>query len=414
MPFAAHFDLTAPPGTLHRFDNHSASGSLGLPRRLHRRAAPQTPPKFSEVAILMTGPLRTHRSVLHSIREHLIERLGGDLFACLTTRSDEKPSRKLARQEQLQLLADLGGARGIVLSRDWAMEEIIQLFKTSLAHPSDYQAYVSVPGQWRSPLHAEVGHALFVYYEQSLVLRLLRRFEQQNSWTYRWVVYTRSDLTWLAPHPPWESLEANAVLAPWGEDYGGLNDRHAVMQRPVADSYFGRWEALVSGQALRYLHDPQHWVRVHWYPKHVSQERFLWLHLLDHGIHVRRFAAVAAVAACRRGPQCQKGWWRTSSEETGSLAEDAPATHPHTAFKYFQEYRLALNARQRLEVGWRWRVRHGHVELCGQRACFPSRLHLWDPENRMRIWPPNHSSYLDVFAEHRWLGQSAPEAPAML
>ncbi|CAE8617079.1 unnamed protein product [Polarella glacialis] len=156
---------------------------------------------------------------------------------------------------------------------------------------------------------------MYQYFEQSVGLRLLQAFERRNQHRYRWVVYTRSDLWWKAPHPPLKLFDARGgrdqpgIFVPWGEDYHGLNDRFALMRRSEAEVYFGRWEALVTGQARRYLIYPDNFLRVKWYPPDMSQERFLWLHLMDHGRMVRRFASCAEVALCAPGPMCKRNWW---------------------------------------------------------------------------------------------------------
>ena len=65
------------------------------------------------------------------------------------------------------------------------------------------------------------------------------------------IIHTRLDLQWLRPHPPIRLLSAAHAWVPTGEDYyGGLNDRHAVLNRSAAEAYFGRWDALVDGSVM--------------------------------------------------------------------------------------------------------------------------------------------------------------------
>ena len=49
------------------------------------------------------------------------------------------------------------------------------------------------------------------------------------------VVFSRLEFWWLRPHPPLRLLHPSVVWLPSGEDYyGGVNDRHAVLNRSAA------------------------------------------------------------------------------------------------------------------------------------------------------------------------------------
>jgi len=170
--------------------------------------------------------------------------------------------------------------------------EIVRIFREALSNPSDFQAYQNVPGYWGAPMAAESGGSLWVYYEQSILLRIMEAAEHQRAKPYLRVVYTRSDYSWLSTHPPLSLMqfEPTTVYIPWGADNYGMNDRHAVMGREAADIYFRRWEALATGQARRYLLHESTWANQSWHYANVNPERFLWLHLLDRGITVRRFS----------------------------------------------------------------------------------------------------------------------------
>ena len=40
---------------------------------------------------------------------------------------------------------------------------------------------------------------------------------------------------------------------PFGEDYLGLNDRHALLEREVAEVYLGRYQMILDGRVMRAL-----------------------------------------------------------------------------------------------------------------------------------------------------------------
>ena len=68
---------------------------------------------------------------------------------------------------------------------------------------------------------------------------------------YRRIVFSRLEFRWLAPHPPLALLEPQVLWVPSGQNVNGVNDRHAVMHRDHAPTYFGRWQFLLSDQARR-------------------------------------------------------------------------------------------------------------------------------------------------------------------
>ena len=77
------------------------------------------------------------------------------------------------------------------------------------------------------------------------VLERLQAFEERHGSQYDAVVWTRFEMHWLAPHPPLSALPIQSCLwTPIGEDYAGLNDRHAIFRRDLAPIYLGRWDAL--------------------------------------------------------------------------------------------------------------------------------------------------------------------------
>ena len=72
---------------------------------------------------------------------------------------------------------------------------------------------------------------------------------------YEIAAFSRLDYQWVAPHLPLWMLETwfheIQLFIPFGDDFGGLYDRHAVMTRDCADSYFGGWRYLTAGGIYR-------------------------------------------------------------------------------------------------------------------------------------------------------------------
>ena len=77
---------------------------------------------------------------------------------------------------------------------------------------------------------------------------------------------------------------------------GGLNDRHAVLNRTQAEAYFGRWDALLDGRVMQI--EPQLRRRRVDRGMEMSNEHLLAATLRHHGVPVRRFPAVAHLKCC--------------------------------------------------------------------------------------------------------------------
>jgi len=87
-------------------------------------------------------------------------------------------------------------------------------------------------------------------------LEMIGAQELVRGMRYALLVQSRADFVWGQPHPPPSYFLGSdpAVWVPEGEDWGGINDRHAVIERSLADAYFGSgWEDLRSGAAARQL-----------------------------------------------------------------------------------------------------------------------------------------------------------------
>ena len=71
---------------------------------------------------------------------------------------------------------------------------------------------------------------------------------------YDYIVHSRLEFVWLRPHPPLRvlrNLAPRCVWVPGDDDYGGLNDRHAVVPRALADVYFSRYDRVIDGRLLQ-------------------------------------------------------------------------------------------------------------------------------------------------------------------
>ena len=89
-------------------------------------------------------------------------------------------------------------------------------------------------------------------HDYSRAYQLLERHEKtdRKGQLYRRVVFSRLEFEWLGSHPPLSLLPSGIggsnIWLPSGGVAGGFNDRHALMDRAAAPTYFKRWELLLS------------------------------------------------------------------------------------------------------------------------------------------------------------------------
>merc|ERR1711988_1812283 len=91
---------------------------------------------------------------------------------------------------------------------------------------------------------------------KSLCLDAVEDLELASLTKFAWVVYVRVDMDLLGHHPPLAPMALRGgIWIPEGQDFGGLNDRWAVVHRHHLHTYFKRWEAFLDGSALSYFND---------------------------------------------------------------------------------------------------------------------------------------------------------------
>jgi len=167
---------------------------------------------------------------------------------------------------------------------------------------------------------------------KSQCLDAIEAVERARGCAFRWLVYLRNDFDFFAAHPPLAAFgSVGGVWVPSGEDYSGINDRWAVVQRSFAGAYFRRWEAFVDGSII---------------PAFTSQNeivpaRVLLLNLELHGVwplHVHRFLPTAALRCVAGSTYC----------------------HVDRRWRNILEWTDARNVATRLQRdGWRWNLTTG-------------------------------------------------------
>ena len=106
-------------------------------------------------------------------------------------------------------------------------------------------------------------------------------------------------------------LDPGCVWTPLGEDYAGLNDRHALVSRDAAPIYLGRWDALMDGRIFDIL--PCLRSRT---VCAQSSERLLSVMIAHHNLTSCRFPPVAFLQCC--GSEAKGSCYKSSYLKSSS------------------------------------------------------------------------------------------------
>ncbi|CAE7776355.1 unnamed protein product [Symbiodinium necroappetens] len=266
------------------------------------------------VALCLMGQVRMLSHTHVALEQHVLQVLKPDVFLYGPRGSDAEPAPKLHSLEDY------------VVEEKWEVESIRDRLYAETRNPSrtiDVE-YVQVQGNWFGsecldpPLHDKrPGSAICWYYSQQKCLEMIQKQEHQRGQPYQWVVVSRFDFRWLAPHPPLELLKADVVWIPSGSDWeGGINDRHAVIPRRHAEGYLSSWKILTSGRARDVMLDTLGAMKVNGFPG-PNTENFLKARLQFLEVEYERFPNVAYLTCTLR----EKSRW---TQCFGTASSNAP------------------------------------------------------------------------------------------
>ncbi|CAE8649138.1 unnamed protein product [Polarella glacialis] len=235
--------------------------------------------------------------------------------------------------------ASFAAAFGRTLERfRWVEDPSREELAEELAESGARELYEAMGGLVLTPLSGP-GGMLHSYWKMHLALGLVKQHELERGRPFDWIVLSRTDLIWVANHPPLSLMDAKAVWIPHtgrkhdSDGLDGLCDWHAAVPRGLAEVYFGRWLMLVQGVApATPLHNP-----------HV----FLRNVLRVSGAPVGRFPAVAGLESCSHW-SCFASWTRKDASNWRWSGERRWAGHRLRAWR-----------------SWQWHVGYNQVEVLG-------------------------------------------------
>lgn len=185
----------------------------------------------SKVLVILYGRIRGDRVMHSSLLYRLLEPWNADL-ALLAPITSETPLVKGARyvwnvsdvDDWHTHLSDIKNSQ-----RVWAnacSKQVTKKVRRTVNKGS---------GVIRGPVYlGGVGQCAHANSKQgfNLVFRhLAQKFILQNNVqeVYDWIVFTRSDFLYLCDVPPLDTFSRNCVTVPYGQDFGGFNDRFHII-----------------------------------------------------------------------------------------------------------------------------------------------------------------------------------------
>ena len=168
---------------------------------------------------------------------------------------------------------------------------------------------------------------------------------------YTRVLHTRMEFIWLRPHPPLSLLDSTCMWVPDSQDWGGLNDRHAVLNREHAEFYMARWDMIIDGRVMQNNPDLQ----ARKCCGTISDERWLLGLTQYHRIPVCRFPATAFLGCCNAATWnncfkkiCSRHTFQNmtlhskTADEFSTSAQNAQALTPKARYTTVGELNISL------------------------------------------------------------------------
>lgn len=226
-------------------------------------------------AVCLLGRLRGLASTAESIASQFLWPLRADVFVYLPF--------KFLREASAEDHTSLFGLPGLV---EYVAEEenvthslLQQIRRAPVAATINAEQLLQwtsdVNGNWIGGLRTpdgkvRHGSGLAQMYAAHKCKEMIFRHEQANAFQYDWIIPSRFDVFWEAPHFPLNLFSTEAIWIPAGMDWGGYNDRHALIPRnlssgshmpgaPTAvEMYLDAWRFVRDGRAAMILHDAFH------------------------------------------------------------------------------------------------------------------------------------------------------------
>eukprot|EP00746_Dinoflagellata_sp_MGD_P142945 gnl/MRDRNA2_/MRDRNA2_75833_c0_seq1.p1 gnl/MRDRNA2_/MRDRNA2_75833_c0~~gnl/MRDRNA2_/MRDRNA2_75833_c0_seq1.p1 ORF type:complete len:393 (+),score=44.27 gnl/MRDRNA2_/MRDRNA2_75833_c0_seq1:95-1273(+) len=219
------------------------------------------------VAVCMLGRIRGLAENAGNIISHLLEPLHADLYAYAPTMFlREASGMDVYSLFTMPRLMEFMTEEENVTASLW---EAFQDQFGSDATPN-WEKMKLVQGNWIGGIEEGAarelrrGTGLNQMYAFKRCFETMEAKERAGIEKYEWMVKSRFDFVWEVPHLPLELFSRDAVWIPEVHDWGGVNDRHALIPRGYdtaklsstydpSQLYFNAWRTLLDGKAMDWI-----------------------------------------------------------------------------------------------------------------------------------------------------------------
>lgn len=275
-------------------------------------------------AVCFVGELRNLNETADSIRRNFLEAIAAkgvlvDVFVAAARRGPFS-------------IVDFGlanvsnGLAHRIVLRDFRFkpEPSVEAFEDLImkAPEQAMKHYNQTPGNWLGPVFGRKGNGLRIYRHEADCLEMIESSEMTKSMRYKWIIRSRPDFLWLAPHPPLSLMSPDMVWTPDTENgLGNVNPRHVVGSRDaLIKAVLRKWEYIMTGHPLVYKvrttcrFDDK---KAGFDPRcgNVWDEKYSRMILEALSIPVGKFASVAHLVKC---PLWSNYCWRTKVLHAGN------------------------------------------------------------------------------------------------
>jgi hypothetical protein len=185
----------------------------------------------NKVLICVLGQVRAAQLTYASFEEKCLKKLNADLALCIgedkTLNTDLNPYILNAKYKWFQKEYEDYG------------EGIDSLLRSAkISNDENWRQLIKIKDQWLGGVKGENQHSgsggIQLYFREAL----LQHLEHNNLCNqYDWIIITRSDFIWQLDHPELKSLSKKRIYIPFGEQYGGYTDRHAIIPSNFVKTY---------------------------------------------------------------------------------------------------------------------------------------------------------------------------------
>jgi len=179
--------------------------------------------------VIILGQARADKLTWTSFKTHVLDQLNADLALCIGESSNNNSSN---------FYWDYAKYKWIVPEYEDFGDGFDQIQLERYVHITKWRKILQVRSQWLGGIKGKGEHpgsaGILIYFRAKLYDFLLK---EKISDQYDRFIITRSDFIWEVPHPTVERLQPNFIWIPYGEFYGGVTDRHAVLSKQNLEAY---------------------------------------------------------------------------------------------------------------------------------------------------------------------------------